>query len=211
MLAADPVTDPVLRRTINAIVERRTRHLSSSEQREVRKDLTQELRLQVLELAQHYRGDNGASFATFIYRALSLHAYHVLQHYQRPVHAGKNNKDGWRMLRVLPQHAQEIGFAKGSKARSMAVDPIDTLEAAGPSSEELVENASVGAHLRKLAREVARKNHEAVEAIVLRDETLESAAARTGRPVGELRRAVRRYHARIAEDRELKALYASGR
>lgn len=213
MLVANPVTDPVLRRTIHSIVERQTRHLPADEQREVRKDLVQELRLQVLELAHSFRGDNGATFATFVYRALALHAYHVLKSYERPVHAGKNNQERWRMQRAgtgtVSARMQRAGAhtAWGEDNRG---ELIDRAQAETPGADELADEASVGTHLRALAKQVARKNHEAVEAIVLREETIESVAARTGRPMGELRRAVRRYHARVAEDRKLRE-YATGR
>lgn len=214
MHAVDPVSDPVLRKTIDAIVMRKTRHLPSGESSEVRRDLTQELRLQVLELHKHYRGDNGATFATFIYRALSLHAYHVLQSYQSPVKAGRNNQDRWKMQRVYRPGPSTENHRANERADNLdtpeafvAPDPMDLLAAPSERVDDALAEASVGAHLRQLARR--HIDHAAIEAVVFDEEPYESVSARTGRPIRDLRRVVRDYREKVAKDPGLRALYAT--
>lgn len=205
------LSDPALRRTIEAIAARQSRKATQSDRAEARKDLEQELWKTALELFESFRGDGGAKFPTYCHRAFLLTAFRALASTESPVHLAKHKKrDAWGIWREEPRIRPDTVTALDSGDPRTPTDAMDLLpcnDNAGP--DDSLSERQVEARLDVLLAK--SQVPEAVRAVLVDDESCLDVASRLGAPVARLRAAVRKFKARAQKDPVLRAAWAAQR
>jgi DNA-directed RNA polymerase specialized sigma24 family protein len=181
----------------------------------LREDIKQDAWVAALECAVRFRGENGASLASYANRAIRLTTQISRTRMRLPVTAPRNRYTELRKVLHAVELPSESTCARGVAARQSMTDGKDWLAKLDNEVQERGASASANAGLEtsqlldQVHALIQKSRHpEAVADVILEAEPLEGAAAAHGIAYSVLRNDVLHARKRIRNDAVIRGAYA---
>jgi len=200
---ADVITDEI-ERIIAKLARDVAERLRSCDRYQARQDIAQALRLVALQEAPKYRGDNGATLATFLYRALRVKAWSVGFWLDLPTHVAKNKRTGVWTTRTAAQTDKRATDARAPRDDLPPAEAMDLIRDPEDLESRLADR-EIAARVEAVLHEDPQ--HEAIARVLFDGEKAPDVARDTGVPIGDLRKCIVRTRARLRRDPTLQELY----